>query len=88
MGFFRVIGGASTPLLQSEFWYKINDKDVAVILKEKGIENPTQEQILEEYWKYENIPGKMEGGGKTTNNPDVYGRKCGGSPANPKICTK
>tara|TARA_R100001082_G_C4360742_1_gene159248 strand:+ start:1900 stop:2169 length:270 start_codon:yes stop_codon:yes gene_type:complete len=89
MGVFKVIGGVATAFFQNEeFWYKINGKDVTIILKEKGIKNPTEEEILEEYWKYENTPGEMEGGGKTTNNPDVYGRKCGGSPANPKICTK
>ena len=26
--------------------------------------------------------------GKQTNDPDVYGRKCGGSPSNPKTCKK
>jgi len=36
------------------------------------------------YLKYKNKPGNMEGGGKQTNNPDVYGRKKGGSPSNPK----
>ena len=73
MGYFKVTGGVTTPFYQKEnFWYKIDGKNVTI----------------EEYWKYKNIPGNMEGGGKTTNNPDVYGRKCGGSPANPKICTK
>tara|TARA_R100000315_G_C5140914_1_gene80594 strand:+ start:371 stop:586 length:216 start_codon:yes stop_codon:yes gene_type:complete len=41
----------------------------------------------EEYLKYKNKPGSDEKG-KQTNDPDVYGRKCGGSPANPKICKK
>jgi len=36
------------------------------------------------YVKYKNKPGNMEDGGKQTNNPDVYGRKKGGSPSNPK----
>ena len=74
MGYFKVTGGVATPFLQNEeeFWYKIDGKNVTI----------------EEYWKYENVPGSMEGGGKTTNNPDVYGRKCGGSPSKPKICPK
>jgi len=52
----------------SDYYYKINGKSV----------NKAQ------YIKYENKPGEMEGGGKQTNNPDVYGRKKGGSPSNPK----
>jgi|TARA_R100000781_G_scaffold72029_1_gene45098 hypothetical protein len=41
----------------------------------------------DEYLKYQNKPGSDEKG-KQTNDPDVYGRKCGGSPTNPKICKK
>jgi hypothetical protein len=36
----------------------------------------------EEYIKYQNEPGDKPT--KTTNDPDVYGRKKGGSPLNPK----
>ena len=56
----------------SKYWYKIDGKKVD----------------RNQYLKYINKPGEMEGGGKTTNNPDVYGRKCGGTPKNPKICNK
>ena len=38
-----------------------------------------------QYLEYKNKPGSDEKG-KQTNNPDVYGRKCGGSPSNPKVC--
>jgi len=88
MGVFKVIGGVATPLLQKKkasyettekehseedpYWYKIDGKKVSRYI----------------YLKYENKPGEMEGGGKTTNNPDVYGRKCGGSPSDPKVCPK
>ena len=83
---FKAIGGVS-PFLQKEssyettekehseedpYWYKIDGKKVSRYA----------------YLKYENKPGEMEGGGKTTNNPDVYGRKCGGSPTDPKVCPK
>tara|TARA_R110002020_G_scaffold391612_2_gene602022 strand:+ start:1676 stop:2284 length:609 start_codon:yes stop_codon:yes gene_type:complete len=44
---------------QDPYWYKIDGKKVP-----KHV-----------YLKYENKPGRMEGGGKQTNNPDVYGRK-------------
>ena len=37
----------------------------------------------EEYIKYKNEPG-TDKPTKTTTNPDVYGRKKGGSPSNPK----
>ena len=50
------------------YWYKINGKKTT---KEK-------------YLKYQNKPGNMEGGGKQTNNPDVYGRKKGGTVSKPK----
>ena len=52
----------------SDYYYKIDGKSVNKA----------------EYIKYKNKPGDMEGGGKQTNNPDVYGRKKGGSPSNPK----
>ncbi len=42
-----------------EYWYKINGKNVT----------------KQEYNKYQNEPGKMEGGGKTTSDPDPSGRK-------------
>jgi len=41
------------------YYYKIDGKNVS----------------KQAYLDYENKPGQMEGGGKTTNNPDVYGRK-------------
>lgn len=72
MGYFKTIGGVTTPFFQNEYWYKIDGKNVT----------------RDDYLKYKNKPGKMEGGGKTTSDPDVYGRKCGGSPTKPKICTK
>ena len=56
--------------IKEEYWYKVDGKKVS----------------KDAYLKYQNIPGKMEGGGKQTNDPDVYGRKCGGSPSNPKVC--
>ena len=43
---------------KENYWYKIDGKKA------------TKAQYL----KYENKPGNMEGGGKQTNNPDVYGR--------------
>ena len=43
------------------YYYKIDGKSVSKA----------------EYIKYQNKPGEMEGGGKQTNNPDVYGRKKG-----------
>ena len=53
---------------EDKYWYKIDGKKVS----------------KEAYLEYENVPGNMEKGGKTTNNPDVYGRNKGGSPSNPK----
>ena len=52
---------AKPPLKQKveSYWYKINGKNVT----------------KEEYNKYQNEPGKMEGGGKTTSDPDPSGRK-------------
>ena len=41
------------------YWYKINGQNVSKSY----------------YIKYEQKPGNMEGGGKQTNDPDVYGRK-------------
>ena len=43
---------------KDKYWYKIDGKKA------------TKAQYL----KYENKPGNMEGGGKQTNHPDVYGR--------------
>ena len=51
-----------TPMKQKKssiYWYKIDGKPV------------TKKQ----YNAYKNIPGKMEGGGKTTNDPDPAGIK-------------
>jgi hypothetical protein len=45
--------------LKQAHWYKINGKPVT----------------KEEYINYQNEPGNMEGGGKTTNDPDASGRK-------------
>jgi hypothetical protein len=50
------------------YWYKIDGKPV------------TKTQYL----KYENKPGSMEGGGKTTNHPDVYGKKASNFGRGPK----
>ena len=44
---------------QNPYWYKIDGKRVSKYV----------------YNKYENKPGEMEGGGKTTNDPDPSGRK-------------
>ena len=44
---------------QNPYWYKIDGKKVPKYV----------------YNKYKNIPGKMEGGGKTTNDPDPAGTK-------------
>ena len=41
--------------LVEKYWYKINGKPVS----------------KNEYIKYKNVPGNMEGGGKTTNDPNV-----------------
>ena len=41
--------------LVEKYWYKIDGKPVS----------------KNEYIKYKNIPGNMEGGGKTTNDPNV-----------------
>jgi|8_EtaG_2_1085327.scaffolds.fasta_scaffold12068_2 hypothetical protein len=46
-------------LKQKQYWYKVDGKNVS----------------KEEYNEYQNIPGQMEGGGKTTNDPDASGRK-------------
>ena len=53
---------------KSPYWYKIDGKKA------------TRAQ----YIKYNNVPGKMEGGGKQTNNPDVYGRKANNHGRGPK----
>jgi hypothetical protein len=44
---------------QNPYWYKIDGKKVPKYV----------------YNKYKNKPGQMEGGGKTTNDPDASGRK-------------
>ena len=44
---------------QSPYWYKIDGKPVSKYV----------------YNKYKNKPGQMEGGGKTTNDPDAAGLK-------------
>jgi hypothetical protein len=43
---------------KDKYWYKVDGKPVSKA----------------QYLKYENKPGNMEGGGKTTNHPDVYGK--------------
>ena len=48
----------STNTAENKYWYKIDGKTV------------TKAQYL----KHENKPGNMEGGGKQTNHPDVYGK--------------
>ena len=53
---------------QNPYWYKIDGKVVSKYM----------------YNKYKNIPGKMEGGGKTTNHPDVYGKKASNFGRGPK----
>ena len=53
---------------KSPYWFKINGKTV----------NKKQ------YLNYENKPGNMEGGGKQTNHPDVYGRKANNHGRGPK----
>ena len=44
---------------ENQYWYKIDGK-------------PVPKHV---YNKYKNVPGKMEGGGKTTNDPDPAGIK-------------
>ena len=53
---------------KNKYWYKINGKPVS----------------KNEYIKYKNVPGNMEGGGKTTNDPDVYGKKASNFGRGPK----
>ena len=53
---------------KSPYWYKIDGKKA------------TRAQ----YIKYKNVPGNMEGGGKQTNDPDVYGRKASNHGRGPK----
>jgi len=53
---------------KSPYWYKIDGKKA------------TRAQ----YIKYKNVPGNMEGGGKQTNDPDVYGRKANNHGRGPK----
>jgi hypothetical protein len=53
---------------QDPYWYKIDGKKVPKYV----------------YIKYKNKPGNMEGGGKTTNNPDVYGKKASNFGRGPK----
>ena len=48
----------STNTAENKYWYKIDGKTV------------TKAQYL----KHKNKPGNMEGGGKQTNHPDVYGK--------------
>jgi hypothetical protein len=52
----------------SKYYYKIDGKPV------------TKQQ----YIKYKNVPGNMEGGGKQTNDPDVYGKKANNYGRGPK----
>jgi len=53
---------------KSPYWYKIDGKTVS----------------KKQYLNYENKPGNMEGGGKQTNHPDVYGRKASNHGRGPK----
>jgi len=53
---------------KDKYWYKIDGKKV------------TKAQ----YIKYKNEPGNMEGGGKQTNDPDVYGKKANNHGRGPK----
>ena len=53
---------------KSPYWYTIDGKKA------------TRAQ----YIKYKNVPGNMEGGGKQTNDPDVYGRKASNHGRGPK----
>ena len=53
---------------KSAYWYKIDGKTVS----------------KKQYLNYENKPGNMEGGGKQTNHPDVYGRKASNHGRGPK----
>ncbi len=52
----------------SKYYYKIDGKPV------------TKKQ----YIKHKHEPGNMEGGGKQTNDPDVYGRKANNHGRGPK----
>jgi|7_EtaG_2_1085326.scaffolds.fasta_scaffold59957_2 hypothetical protein len=77
MGLFKVTGGVATPFLQTKHTYELVDANGKVI------ETITREQYLE----YENDPDSDKPTKRTTD-PDVYGRKCGGSPSDPKVCPK
>jgi|8_EtaG_2_1085327.scaffolds.fasta_scaffold233516_1 hypothetical protein len=80
------IGQVDDHNVEAKYYYKIDGKDVTILLNEQGVKNPSMKEVVEYYWSFQNEPGNMEGGGKTTNNPDVYGRKCGGTPSIPKVC--
>lgn len=54
--------------VDEKYWYKINGKKATKA----------------EYNAYKNEPGKMEGGGKTTNDPDASGRKAATAEARSK----
>ena len=54
--------------VDEKYWYKINGKKATKA----------------EYNAYKNEPGKMEGGGKTTNDPDASGRKAATAKARSK----
>ena len=58
----------TTEKAKGKYWYKIDGKPA------------TKAQYL----KYENKPGNMEGGGKQTNHPDVYGKKASNFGRGPK----
>ena len=57
---------------KGKYWYKVDGKKVS-----KHVYN-----------KYKNVPGKMEGGGKTTNDPDPAGIKAKHKTDRAKIKTK
>ena len=59
---YKAKGGVS-PLKQDTYWYKVNGKTT------------TKAGYLAAHKAGANTPGKMEGGGLQTNDPDVHGRK-------------
>ena len=64
-----------SPLLKDKEKYVYQLKDANGMV----VKNITKE----DYIKYKNIPGSDKPT-KSTNDPDPYGRKNGGSPSNPK----
>ena len=79
MGYLNAKGGVTSPLKQHHGRYEYYLTDA------NGNRIKDSDMTIQEYWEYENDPSGDKPT-KVTNDRDVYGRKCGGSPSNPKIC--